>query len=55
VIRFPQRAGALKEFVGNVLGPNDDIVHFEYMKKITEKMGLHLLDLKLKTQKIWNN
>ena len=33
IVRFPQRAGALKSFVNDVLGPNDDITHFEYKKK----------------------
>ncbi|MDH5379776.1 MAG: threonine ammonia-lyase, partial [Cyclobacteriaceae bacterium] len=33
IVKFPQRAGALKEFVEEVLGPDDDIVHFEYHKK----------------------
>jgi len=40
IIRFPQRAGALKEFVVEVLGPNDDIAYFEYTKKIIEIKGL---------------
>ena len=31
-IMFPQRAGALKEFL-NLLGPKDNIVKFEYFKK----------------------
>src|SRR5690606_36782830 len=33
IVRFPQRAGALREFVKDVLGTNDDIVHSEYRKK----------------------
>jgi len=33
LVKFPQRPGALKEFVVNVLGDTDDIVHFEYTKK----------------------
>ena len=33
IINFPQRAGALKEFVNNILGKNDDITFFEYSKK----------------------
>jgi threonine dehydratase len=33
IIRFPQRAGALKDFVADILGPEDDITHFEYSKK----------------------
>ena len=30
IIRFPQRAGALREFLNYVLGPEDDITHFQY-------------------------
>jgi len=33
IISFPQRSGALKEFVADVLGPNDDITYFEFSKK----------------------
>jgi threonine dehydratase len=36
IIRFPQRAGALKEFVIDVLGENDDITYFEYSKKTSK-------------------
>ena len=48
VIRFPQRAGALKEFVSSVLGPQDDIVHFEYMKKNNRENGPALVGLEIK-------
>ena len=33
LIDFPQRSGALKQFVTQILGPNDDITHFEFSKK----------------------
>jgi len=33
IVTFPQRAGALREFVVDILGENDDITHFEYTKK----------------------
>ena len=33
IVRFPQRAGALRTFVDIVLGPTDDVTHFEYSKK----------------------
>lgn len=48
IIRFPQRAGALKEFVNNVLGPDDDITHFEYTKKINRDSGPALVAIELK-------
>ena len=46
IIRFPQRAGALKDFL-NVLGPNDDITHFEYTKKTNRASGPALVGLEL--------
>ena len=39
IVRFPQRAGALMEFLGNVLGPNDDITRFDYTKKTSRGAG----------------
>ncbi|MGX7124453.1 threonine ammonia-lyase IlvA [Enterococcus viikkiensis] len=33
VVNFPQRPGALKEFVSDILGEGDDITRFEYTKK----------------------
>ena len=48
VIRFPQRAGALREFLNNVLGPNDDITHFEYTKKNNREPGPALVGIQVK-------
>lgn len=39
IVRFPQRAGALKEFVAEILGPEDDIVFFEYVKRNSREAG----------------
>jgi len=47
IINFPQRAGALKEFL-NTLGPNDDITHFEYTKKHNRECGPALVGIELK-------
>lgn len=47
IIRFPQRAGALKEFVMNVLGPHDDITFFEYSKKTTRENGPAVVGIEL--------
>ena len=48
IVRFPQRAGALKEFVVDVLGPEDDIVHFEYIKKNNREAGPALVGIEFK-------
>jgi threonine dehydratase len=50
IVRFPQRAGALKDFVNNVLGPNDDITRFEYMKKTEKETGPALVGIELKSR-----
>jgi len=47
IIKFPQRAGALKDFL-NVLGPNDDIAHFQYTKKNNRTNGPALVGIELK-------
>lgn len=48
IVQFPQRAGALKEFLVNVLGPNDDICLFEYTKKTNRENGPALIGIELK-------
>lgn len=48
MIKFPQRAGALKEFVAEVLGPNDDITRFEYIKRNAREAGPALVGVELK-------
>ena len=49
IIRFPQRAGALREFLNDVLGPDDDITHFEYTKKNSREKGPALVGIETKT------
>ncbi|MBR9650440.1 threonine ammonia-lyase IlvA [Thalassovita aquimarina] len=44
LLRLPQRPGALKEFL-NVLGPDDDITRFEYLKKSARNFGSVLLGI----------
>lgn len=47
LINFPQRAGALREFLEQVLGPNDDIARFEYTKKHNKENGPALVGIEL--------
>ncbi|MBC6994683.1 threonine ammonia-lyase [Neolewinella lacunae] len=46
IIEFPQRAGALRDFL-NVLGDQDDITHFEYTKKHNRAVGPALVGIQL--------
>ena len=48
IIKFPQRPGALKLFVNNVLGPGDDITRFEFIKKTSKESGPALVGIELK-------
>jgi threonine dehydratase len=48
IVNFPQRAGALREFLDEVLGPTDDINRFEYTKKNNKDNGPALVGIELK-------
>lgn len=48
IVKFPQRAGALREFLDDVLGETDDIVRFEYTKKNNKESGPALVGIELK-------
>lgn len=48
IVNFPQRAGALREFLDEVLGPTDDITRFEYTKKNNKENGPALVGIELK-------
>jgi threonine dehydratase len=50
LVRFAQRPGALKEFVNDVLGPNDDIVRFEFMQKHNKETGPALIGIEVKSK-----
>lgn len=47
IIKFPQRYGAMKEFLEQVLGPKDDIVFFEYSKKTARERGPALVGIEI--------
>ncbi len=44
ILRMPQRPGALREFL-NLLGPEDDITRFEYLKKSARNFGSVLIGI----------
>lgn len=51
LLEFTQKPGQLKKFVNHVLGPTDDIVLFEYIKKNNKEKGPALVGLELKDKK----
>lgn len=50
IIRFPQRSGALRDFVNHVLGPEDDITRFEYIRKNSRENGPALVGIETRSR-----
>jgi threonine dehydratase len=50
IIEFAQKPGQLRQFVDDALGPTDDIVRFEYVKKTNKERGAALVGIELKDQ-----
>lgn len=55
IVRFAQRPGALKEFVNHILGPNDDIVRFEFIQKHNKESGPALIGIEVKSREDFNS
>jgi threonine dehydratase len=49
-IEFPQRPGALKDFILNVLGEGNDIIYFRYTKIINKETGPVILGIQIKNK-----
>ena len=50
MIQFPQRPGALREFLNEVLSPGDDITYFQFAKKNNRENGPAIVGLELKNK-----
>lgn len=50
ILRLPQRPGALKDFL-SILGPDDNIARFEYLKKSARNFGSVLIGIETKDAK----
>jgi threonine dehydratase len=48
IVEFAQKPGQLRQFVDRALGPTDDIVRFEYIKKTNKERGAALVGIELK-------
>ncbi|NGX83993.1 threonine ammonia-lyase IlvA [Aequorivita sp. KMM 9714] len=51
LLQFPQRPGALREFMNHILGPNDDIAYFQYSKKNNKETGPVVVGIELQNKK----
>lgn len=54
ILEFSQKPGQLRDFVNKALGPNDDIVRFEYMKKTNKEKGAALVGIELNDKNDFN-
>jgi threonine dehydratase len=50
MIQFPQRPGALREFVNEVLSESDDITYFQFIKKNNRDVGPVVVGLEVKSE-----
>ncbi len=55
LVQFPQRPGALKEFVNEVLGPGDDITYFQFTKKNSRESAPAVVGIELKNKNDFKN
>ena len=54
ILQFNQKPKELKRFITKVLGKNDDIVRFEYIKKTNKNYGNVLVGIELKEKEDLN-
>ncbi|MCC2644604.1 MAG: threonine dehydratase [Burkholderiales bacterium] len=54
IIEFNQKPGQLRKFLNEALGPHDDIVRFEYMKKTNRESGAALVGIELYSRHDFN-
>lgn len=47
LVEFAQKPGELKSFINHILGPNDDIIRFEYIKKTNVEKGNVLIGIEV--------
>jgi threonine dehydratase len=50
LVEFPQEPGALRRFLDEVLGPDDDIVVFEYVKRDNRETGAALVGIEISSR-----
>ncbi|MEU8222678.1 threonine ammonia-lyase IlvA [Kribbella sp. NPDC048915] len=50
LVTFPQEPGALRAFLDEALGPDDDITLFEYVKRNNRETGVALVGIEISTR-----
>lgn len=47
IVNFPQKSGVILSFVRDILGPDADLVHFQYIKKTNKDFGPALVGIEV--------
>ena len=47
IINFPQKSGAILSFIRDIIGPTDDLVHIQYIRKTNKESGPALIGIEL--------
>ena len=47
IVNFPQKSGEILSFIRDVIGPTDDLVHSQYIKKTNKNFGPALIGIEL--------
>ena len=47
IVNFPQKSGAILSFIRDIIGPTDDLVHIQYIKKTNKNFGPALIGIEL--------
>ena len=48
IVQLPQRPGALRFFISEIMGPDDDISYFQYSKKNSRERGPVVIGIEVK-------
>ena len=47
IVDFPQKSGAVLSFIRDIIGPTDDLVHIQYIKKTNKNFGPALIGIEV--------
>ena len=47
IVNVPQKSGAVLSFIRDVIGPTDDLVHIQYIRKTNKNFGPALIGIEL--------
>ena len=55
LVNFPQKSGAVLSFIRDVIGPTDDLVYIQYIKKTNKESGPALIGIEVAAKEDFDN